>query len=242
MAKTKNLYVSCIGMQTYLIVGASSGIGFQLAKNLTEKGNKVIALSRSNNNLSSLNNVTYYQVDISEESPNFPVIEESINGLIYCPGTINLKPFRALKPEDYLNEFNVNALGAVKTIKQYLPNLTNAGNGNIVLFSTVAMQTGMAFHASIAMAKGAVEGLTRSLAAEFAPKIRVNAVAPSLTATPLADKLINAEAKLKGAEERHPLKKIGNVEDISNAVEYLLSASWVTGQIIQVDGGMSAVR
>ncbi len=229
-------------MQTYLIVGASSGIGFQLAKNLTEKGNKVIALSRSNNELLSLNNVTFYQVDISEETPTFPFIEESINGLIYCPGTINLKPFRAIKPEDYINEFNINALGAVKTIKQYLPNLTAAGNGNIVLFSTVAVQNGMPFHSSIAMAKGAVEGLTRSLAAEFAPKIRVNAIAPSLTATPLADKLINAEAKLKGAEERHPLKKIGNVEDISQAVEYLLNANWVTGQIVHVDGGMSAIR
>jgi NAD(P)-dependent dehydrogenase (short-subunit alcohol dehydrogenase family) len=229
-------------MQTYLIVGASSGIGFQLAKNLTEKGNKVIALSRNNNELTNLNNVTFYQVDISEETPTFPVIEESINGLIYCPGTINLKPFRAIKPEDYINEFNINALGAVKTIKQYLPNLTAAGNGNIVLFSTVAVQNGMPFHSSIAMAKGAVEGLTRSLAAEFAPKIRVNAVAPSLTATPLADKLINAEAKLKGAEERHPLKKIGNVEDMSQAVEYLLNANWVTGQIFHVDGGMSAIR
>jgi NAD(P)-dependent dehydrogenase (short-subunit alcohol dehydrogenase family) len=229
-------------MQTYLIVGASSGIGFQLAKNLTEKGNKVIALSRNNNELTNLNNVTFYQVDISEETPTFPVIEESINGLIYCPGTINLKPFRAIKPEDYINEFNINALGAVKTIKQYLPNLTAAGNGNIVLFSTVAVQNGMPFHSSIAMAKGAVEGLTRSLAAEFAPKIRVNAVAPSLTATPLADKLINAEAKLKGAEERHPLKKIGNVEDMSQAVEYLLNANWVTGQIVHVDGGMSAIR
>jgi NAD(P)-dependent dehydrogenase (short-subunit alcohol dehydrogenase family) len=229
-------------MQTYLIVGASSGIGFQLAKKLTEKGNKVIALSRNNNELTNLNNVTFYQVDISEETPTFPVIEESINGLIYCPGTINLKPFRAIKPEDYINEFNINALGAVKTIKQYLPNLTAAGNGNIVLFSTVAVQNGMPFHSSIAMAKGAVEGLTRSLAAEFAPKIRVNAVAPSLTATPLADKLINAEAKLKGAEERHPLKKIGNVEDMSQAVEYLLNANWVTGQIVHVDGGMSAIR
>lgn len=229
-------------MQTYLIVGASSGIGFQLAKNLTEKGNKVIALSRNIHDLNSLNNLTHYQVDISEEQPSFPAIEGPINGMIYCPGTINLKPFRALKSEDYLNEFNINALGAVKTIKQYLPNLNNAGNGNIVLFSTVAMQTGMAFHASIATAKGAVEGLTRSLAAEFAPKIRVNAVAPSLTNTPLAEKLINAEAKLKGAEERHPLKKIGSTEDICQAVAFLLNANWVTGQIVHVDGGMSAVR
>jgi NAD(P)-dependent dehydrogenase (short-subunit alcohol dehydrogenase family) len=141
-----------------------------------------------------------------------------------------------------LNEWNINFLGAIKTIKYFLPHLQKSENPNIVLFSTVAVQTGMAFHASIASAKGAIEGLTRSIAAEFAPKIRVNAVAPSLTNTPLAEKLINAEAKLKSAEERHPLKKIGTPTDIANAVKYLLDANWVTGQIVSVDGGMSALR
>ena len=228
-------------MKHYVIVGASSGIGFELAKKLSTSNN-ITALSRSEKEVNTLSNTTHYSVDISEENPNFPVLDKPIDGLIYCPGTINLKPFRSLRAEDYLNEWNINFLGAVKTIKHFLPQLQQAENSSIVLFSTVAVQTGMAFHASIAAAKGAVEGLTRSLAAEFAPKVRVNAVAPSLTNTPLADKLINAEAKLKSAEDRHPLKKIGTPNDIANAVQYLLDANWVTGQIISVDGGMSALR
>lgn len=228
-------------MKHYVIVGASSGIGFELAKKLSTSNN-ITALSRSEKEVNTLSNTTYYSVDISEENPNFPVLDKPIDGLIYCPGTINLKPFRSLRAEDYLNEWNINFLGAVKTIKHFLPQLQQAENSSIVLFSTVAVQTGMAFHASIAAAKGAVEGLTRSLAAEFAPKVRVNAVAPSLTNTPLADKLINAEAKLKSAEDRHPLKKIGQPNDIANAVLYLLDANWVTGQIISIDGGMSALR
>jgi 3-oxoacyl-[acyl-carrier protein] reductase len=228
-------------MKHYVIVGASSGIGFELAKKLSISSN-VTALSRSEKELNTLSNTTYYSLDISEENPTFPVLDKPIDGLIYCPGTINLKPFRSLRAEDYLNEWNINFLGAVKTIKHFLPQLQQAENSSIVLFSTVAVQNGMAFHASIAAAKGAVEGLTRSLAAEFAPKVRVNAVAPSLTNTPLADKLINAEAKLKSAEDRHPLKKIGQPNDIANAVLYLLDANWVTGQIISIDGGMSALR
>ena len=228
-------------MKHYVIVGASSGIGFELAKKLSTSNN-ITALSRSEKELNTLSNTTYYSLDISEENPTFPVLDKPIDGLIYCPGTINLKPFRSLRAEDYLNEWNINFLGAVKTIKHFLPQLQQAENSSIVLFSTVAVQTGMAFHASIAAAKGAVEGLTRSLASEFAPKVRVNAVAPSLTNTPLADKLINAEAKLKSAEDRHPLKKIGQPNDIANAVLYLLDANWVTGQIISIDGGMSALR
>lgn len=228
-------------MKHYVIVGASSGIGFELAKKLSVS-NQITALSRSEKDLTTLPNTTFYTLDIGEENPVFPALDKPVDGLIYCPGTINLKPFRSLRAEDYLNEWNINFLGAVKTIKHFLPQLQQAENPNIVLFSTVAVQTGMAFHASIAAAKGAVEGLTRSLAAEFAPKIRVNAVAPSLTNTPLADKLVNVEAKLKSAEERHPLKKIGQPNDIANAVLYLLNANWVTGQIMSVDGGMSALR
>jgi 3-oxoacyl-[acyl-carrier protein] reductase len=228
-------------MKHYVIVGASSGIGFQLAQTLSEKAS-ITALSRTPKSLLSLSNIAFSELDITHDSPAFPAIEQPIDGLIYCPGTINLKPFRSLKSEDYLQEWNTNFLGAVKSIKQYLPQLQLAENPSIVLFSTVAVQTGMAFHASIAAAKGAVEGFTKSLAAEFAPKIRVNAIAPSLTNTPLAEKLLNAEAKLKAAEERHPLKKIGATTDIVDAVHYLLNANWVTGQILHVDGGMSSLR
>ncbi len=229
-------------MSKFIIVGASSGIGFQLAKNLSEKGHTIYALNRNKVDLDSIPNCQFHEVDIAMEIPNFPNIEGAIDGLIYCPGTINLKPFRALKAEDFLNEYNINFMGAVKSIKQYLPNLQLGEFPSIVLFSTVAVQTGMSFHASIASAKGAIEGLTRSLAAEFAPKIRVNAIAPSLTATPLADKLINNESKLKASEDRHPLKKIGSSSDMSQAVEFLLNANWMTGQIMHIDGGMSALR
>jgi 3-oxoacyl-[acyl-carrier protein] reductase len=229
-------------MSKFIIVGASSGIGFQLAKNLSDKGHTIYALNRNKVDLDSIPNCQFHEVDIAMEIPNFPNIDGAIDGLIYCPGTINLKPFRALKSEDFLNEYNINFMGAVKSIKQYLPNLQLGEFPSIVLFSTVAVQTGMSFHASIASAKGAIEGLTRSLAAEFAPKIRVNAIAPSLTATPLADKLINNESKLKASEDRHPLKKIGSSSDMSQAVEFLLNANWMTGQIMHIDGGMSALR
>jgi 3-oxoacyl-[acyl-carrier protein] reductase len=229
-------------MSKFIIVGASSGIGFQLAKNLSDKGHTIYALNRNKVDLDSIPNCHFHEVDIAMETPNFPNIEGAIDGLIYCPGTINLKPFRALKSEDFLNEYNINFMGAVKSIKQYLPNLQLSESPSIVLFSTVAVQTGMSFHAGIASAKGAIEGLTRSLAAEFAPKIRVNAIAPSLTATPLADKLINNESKLKASEDRHPLKKIGSSSEMSHAVEFLLNANWMTGQIMHIDGGMSAIR
>jgi len=228
-------------MKNIIIVGASSGIGFELAKKLSVNNN-ITALSRSENNLTKLPNTRFYQTDVTNEQPTFPILDNPVDALIYCPGSITLKPFRGLKNEDFLNDWNINFLGAVKTIRNYLPLLQQGERPSIVLFSTVAVQTGMTFHASISAAKGAVEGLTRSLAAEFAPKIRVNAIAPSLTNTPLAEKLLNAETKLKAAEERHPLKAIGQPEDIADAVNYLLNANWVTGQIFHVDGGMSSVR
>jgi NAD(P)-dependent dehydrogenase (short-subunit alcohol dehydrogenase family) len=140
-----------------------------------------------------------------------------------------------------MNDLQINYLGAVKTIQKYLPQLQQSTAPSIVLFSTVAVQKGMPFHASIAGAKGAIEGLTKSLAAEFAPKIRVNAIAPSLTDTPLAEKLLNSETKMASAAERHPLKKIGSVQDLSEAALYLLNATWVSGQILAVDGGMSSI-
>lgn len=227
-------------MRNYLIVGAGSGIGLQVAQTLN-KEHHIIALGRSEGALAGLPNTTFHTCDISEEQPQFPAITHPIDGIVYCPGTINLKPFRALKNEDYLNEWNINVMGAVKTIRHYLPQLQQGVKPCIVLFSSVAAQSGMPFHASIASAKGAVEALTRSLAAEFAPAIRVNAVAPSITLTPLADKLLNTEVKLTAATDRHPLKKIGSTIDVANAVVYLLNAEWVTGQILHVDGGLSAV-
>jgi NAD(P)-dependent dehydrogenase (short-subunit alcohol dehydrogenase family) len=228
-------------MKNYLIVGGSSGIGLHLAKTLALAGNKVQVLSRSWKEAEMPQNITFSSIDITEEVVQFPEITEPIDGLIYCPGSINLRPFRALKQADFMNDLQINYLGAVKTIQKYLPQLQQSTAPSIVLFSTVAVQKGMPFHASIAGAKGAIEGLTKSLAAEFAPKIRVNAIAPSLTETPLAEKLLNSESKMASAAERHPLKKIGSVQDISEAALYLLNATWVSGQILAVDGGMSSI-
>lgn len=215
-----------------VIVGGNTGIGAALNEQLKAEGAETILISRNQGGL-----------DISKETPNFPAIEGAIDALVYCPGSINLKPFRGLKLSDFQHDMNVNYFGAVKTIQNYLPNLKEAQHASILLFSTVAVQKGMPFHSSIAGAKGAVEGLTRALAAEFAPSIRVNCVAPSLTDTPLAEKLLRNEKQREGAEQRHPLKAIGEAKDIAHMANFLISdkARWMSGQIIGVDGGMSSL-
>ena len=215
-----------------LIVGGTSGIGNALNNLLKEEDHEIINLSRSQGG-----------TNVLDEAPNFPIIDGALDALVYCPGSINLKPFRGLKMEDFQHDLTVNYLGAIKTIKHYLPNLKEAERASITLFSTVAVQKGMPFHSSIAGAKGAIEGLTRALAAEFAPKIRVNCIAPSLTDTPLASKLLRNEKQREGAEQRHPLKSIGQASDIANMAHYLISekANWISGQIIGVDGGMSSL-
>lgn len=169
---------------------------------------------------------------------------EIIDGLVYCPGTINLKPFHRLKSDDFLTDWQVNFLGAVNIIQSLLPNLKKAENPVIILFSTVAVTTGMPFHSSIAAAKGAIEGFTRSLAAELAPQIRVNCIAPSLTQTSLAEKLLNTTEKMDGASKRHPLQRFGQTADIAEMACFLLSdkAGWITGQVLHVDGGMSTLK
>ncbi|WP_419658064.1 short chain dehydrogenase/reductase [Desulfosarcina variabilis str. Montpellier] len=164
---------------------------------------------------------------------------------MYCPGSIRLRPFHRLKRDDFLADLEINLLGAINAIQACLPGLKRATEpSSIVLFSTVAVETGMPFHASIASAKGAIERLTRSLAAELAPKIRVNAIAPSLTDTNLAKTLLSDDGKRSAAAARHPLKRFGSAADIAAAATFLLedSSSWISGQILAVDGGMGALR
>lgn len=227
----------------FVIVGASKGIGNALAKRLLSAGHDLTAISRTIGDLDRLKNASFHPFDVAETA-EFPPIQGAIDGIAYCPGTINLRPFDRLSQDDFLNDLNINLLGAVRTIQALLPNLKESQTPGIVLFSTVAVQTGMGFHASIAAAKGAVEGLTRSLAAEFAPTIRVNCIAPSLTDTPLAEKLLNTDSKRLGGIQRNPLNKIGSADDVAAMAEFLLSddSKWITGQIIHVDGGMGAVR
>lgn len=231
-------------MKNYLIAGGSSGIGLEITKLLASEGNKVFVISRNQNQLQTNDNINFYACDVLSNSESFPSIDNHLDGIAYCPGSINLKPFKSLKENDYLEDFRINALGAAKVINQYLPNLKKVEKPSIVLFSTVAVQTGMPYHSSVAMAKGAVEGLTRSLAAEFAPNIRVNAIAPSLTDTPMSSRLLSSQEKRESSAIRHPLNSIGNPIEIAKAAGYLLSeySGWISGQIFHIDGGISSLR
>jgi NAD(P)-dependent dehydrogenase (short-subunit alcohol dehydrogenase family) len=234
-----------IDAKNYLVVGGSSGIGFELVKELVNRGDEICVGSRTNDKLAGLRGVRHLRLDVKQPPEHLDGLPEVLHGVAYCPGTIRLKPFSRLTPQDLMEDLQVNFLGAVSLIQACMTNLKNSTTGaSILLFSTVAVGTGMPFHASIAGAKGAVEGLTRSLAAELAPRIRVNAIAPSLTDTPLATGLLSSEEKRQAAAERHPLKRIGSPQDIARLAAFLLSdsASWLTGQVLHVDGGMSALR
>jgi 3-oxoacyl-[acyl-carrier protein] reductase len=227
--------------KNYLFAGASSAIAQATAEIIrVENGGKIIGLTTQNSILTHCD-ATFSVAEYSKNS--LPELEEGIDGLVYFPGTINLRPFSRISENDFLEEYKINALGAVAVVQKYLVNLKKANNPSVVFISTVAVAQGMPFHASIAMAKAALEGLTRALAAEFAPTIRFNCVAPSLTATPLAEKLTNSPEKIEAGNKRHPLKRIGQPDDIAHAIHFLLTekSSWMTGQILNVDGGMSTI-
>ena len=227
--------------RNYLIIGSNSAIGKEIINLLLDEGNQVFSVSRKPSGVSS-EKVDHIIFDVGTET-SFPdtFLPDELHGLVYCPGTIHLKPFKAIKPTRFEEDFRINVLGAVKSIQWAQKKLTHGSS--IVLFSTVAVGTGMPYHASIAASKGAIEGLTRSLAAEFSPRIRVNAIAPSLTDTPLAERLINTPERKQSSEERHPLKSIGQSEDMAAMANFLLSeqARWITGQILHVDGGVSTI-
>ena len=231
-------------MKNYLIVGASSGIGKQLAQNLAASGNQVYGTYFNNPETNLENGLTYSYLNVLDEELNMEFLPEDLDGIVYCPGSINLKPFARIKPEEFTSDFDLQVVGAIKVIQTVLPKLKASETASIVLFSTIAVQLGFNFHTQVSVSKGAVEGLTRALAAELAPNIRVNCIAPSITDTPLASRILSSEDKKEANAQRHPLKQIGKPENIADMAQFLLSekASWISGQIFHVDGGLSALK
>lgn len=234
------LRILCYFIMNCIVFGGSRGIGSVVVDGLVSQGHSVWSVSRSGKAAAGAVGIAWDAV--SDEVP--PGLPSEIHGVVYAPGSINLKPFRGLKLDEFRADFELNAMGAVKALQACLPGMKLAGKASVVLFSTVAVQTGMSFHASIAMAKGAIEGLTRSLAAEWAPQIRVNAVAPSLVNTDLASRLLSTPEKVEASGKRHPLQRIGEPNDIASVVLFLLGdgSDWITGQVMAVDGGMGSLR
>jgi NAD(P)-dependent dehydrogenase (short-subunit alcohol dehydrogenase family) len=228
-------------MKNILLIGGSYGIGYAIAKELQFEC-KVFVASRTYENSDDLN-VVHIPFDALTDILDTSKLPEVIDGLVYCPGSINLRPFKGIKPETFESDMSINFICMVKVIQAVLPQLTASNQSSIVLFSSVAASMGMPFHTSVAAAKGAVEGFAKALAAEYTPKIRVNVIAPSLTDTPLADKFLNNDVKREKSAERHPLKRFGTADDLAQMATFLLSdkSSWISGQIFHVDGGMSTL-
>ena len=226
-------------MRKIIIIGGSKGIGQAIVKTLINECH-IINISRTPCDINHTN-LKQYQVDVLEDE--LPEISEA-DTLIYCPGSINLKPISRLTLDDFKDDFNINVLGAVKVIQKYLPLLNKGNNPSILLFSTVAVKLGMPFHASIATAKGGVEGLVKSLGAELAPTIRVNAIAPTLTDTGLADKLLRNDKMKEKMTERHPLKKYLNPKEVADMAHFLISdkAISISGQIFELDCGIVSFK
>ncbi|PXY01606.1 oxidoreductase [Marinifilum breve] len=231
-------------MGNFVIIGGSSGIGKELVRILSKSGHQVFATYCKNLVEEKIPNVEFRQLNVLDENLSLDFLPEQIDGFVYCPGSINLRPFHRIKAEDFIADYQLQVIGAIRILQEVFPALKISGKASVMLFSSIVVQQGFNFHAQVASSKGALEGLCKSLAAEWAPHIRVNVIAPSLTNTPLTARLLNSEEKKESNAQRHPLQKIGDASDIAEMAAFLLSekASWITGQIIHIDGGLSSVK
>jgi NAD(P)-dependent dehydrogenase (short-subunit alcohol dehydrogenase family) len=225
-------------MKRILIVGGSQGIGKAIIERLGPK-TEIINISR--NAPETQTPIRHISCDVM--SNEFPQIEK-LDGLVYCPGSINLKPLKFLKEADFRNDFEINVIGALKVIKHYLPALQQSETASVVLFSTVAVKTGMAFHSSIAASKGALEGMAKSLAAELAPKVRFNTIGPTITDTPLAKRLLRNEKQKEEMAHRHPLKHYLQPDEVAQLTQYLLddASRSISGQSFYLDAGITSIK
>jgi NAD(P)-dependent dehydrogenase (short-subunit alcohol dehydrogenase family) len=226
-------------MNKIVIVGGSRGIGKEIINELVND-NMIINLSRNKPELTHTN-LSHYNIDIL--SSDLPDLED-VSSVIYCPGSINLKPIGRISLDEFREDFEINVVGAVKIIQKYLPSLKKSTNASILLFSTVATKLGMPYHSTVAASKSAIDGLVKTLGAELAPKIRVNAIAPTITKTDLASKLLRNEKVIENMIERHPLKKILMPEEVAKMAKFLIStdASSISGQIFNLDAGIVSFK
>lgn len=226
-----------------IMIGGSTGIGFEYYKKAVARGDKVVVLSRTQQEVADSDWKYFDILECLDGNIQFPDVFDSIDALIYLPGSVNLGSFKRFSKDDAIDDFKLNTVGAFEAVKYYHKSLSKSENPSITFFSSVVVQTGMSFHALVGMSKGAIEGLTRNLAAELAPKIRVNAIAPSLVETPLTSKLTSNEKSVENISKSHPLKRIGNADELSDMLQVLTHFSpWMTGQVIAYDGGISSIK
>jgi len=229
-------------MKNILVIGGSTGIGQSLVESISNEYNVFSTYYQNTRN--NFANVKYQKFDVLNDNIEDIRLPDIIDGLVYCPGSIVLKPFHRISEDEIIDDLRLNVTGFLKILKSIRHKMSKSEQASIILFSSVAANCGFPFHTQVSVSKGAIESLTRTLAAELSPKIRVNAIAPSITKTPLSSSLLDSDIKLNNTSQRHPLKSIGDVNDISSFAKHLLSqdSKWITGQIFNIDGGISSIR
>lgn len=230
-------------MAHYLIIGASSGIGKEVAAQLINAGHQVTATYFAHAP-EHKDPITWHHFNAMDAQASMDWMPDVLDGVVYCPGSIQLKPFHRITAQQFIDDYQLQVTGMIRILQASYPALKRSSQAAVVLYSTVAVQRGFSFHTQVSASKGAIEGFARALAAEWAPTIRVNVIAPSITHTPLAEGLLNSPEKIEANAQRHPLKRIGTAQDIAQMTTFLLSpaSAWITGEIFHVDGGMHSIK